>query len=694
MRHPARLWSLLSAMVVLVASLTQSAYGVPTASVRPLARWRVSRPVGIENAADGSGRLFIVDKGGVIRVVSGGQLLATPFLDISGLVSGGGEQGLLGLAFPPGFGAKQYFYIDYTNTAGDTVVARVDVSADPNVADAASRTVLLTIDQPFANHNGGQIAFGPDGYLYIGMGDGGSSGDPLGNGQATNTLLGKMLRIDTESGSVPYAVPPTNPFAGNAAYLPEIWSIGLRNPWRFSFDPVTGAMYIADVGQSAWEEIDVEPPATGGRNYGWNGYEGSHSYPVGSAPGPTAGLTFPVHEYDHATRGHSITGGYVYRGARYPAWDGLYFFGDFEWGTIWAMDTGDHSVGTALDTPLLITTFGRDEAGELYFAEYLDSTVYEMRNAAVAPQVPVTRLSGSDRYATAAAIALEAFPSGCTTAVVATGEGFADALSASGLAGVAGGPVLLTRSRVASPAMLSALGPAGLAARDVIIVGGTTAVTSAVEATLRGAGYSVSRVSGSDRYATAAAVASRVVARLGAAYDGNVFVARGDEYPDALAASPLSYAGHGPILLTAPAALPAVTAGALTAIGATDAIVIGGTDAITPAVAGGLGVPYVRVAGADRYSSASGLASVALGRGWTDYSFVGIATGLDFPDGLAGGAAAGTRGGVLLLAGPTLPRTTREALIGNQGRVTAAEVYGGASAISGETGQFVRWHLP
>lgn len=421
-------------MVVVLVGAPAADAAVPTASVRLLARWRVPEPVAIVNAGDASGRLFIVEKGGRVRVVKGGALLATPMLDISSRVSTGGEQGLLGIAFPPGFAAKQYFYVNFTNTAGDTVVVRYHMSANPDVATAVGAQTILAIDQPYANHNGGSLVFGPDGYLYIGMGDGGSSGDPLGNGQKTNTLQGKMLRIDVESGTSPYAVPPSNPFVGVAGYRSEIWARGMRNPWKFSFDSGTGRLFVADVGQNAWEEIDVEPAGfAGGRNYGWKSYEGNHAYPPGSAPKPTAGLTFPVHEYSHATGDDSITGGYVYRGSDIATWQGLYFFGDFESGKIWAMDSGTYETALAVDTPVLITTFGEDEAGEVYLGEYFDSTVYQLRNANTPPVATLRRLQGTDRYATAIAVANDVFPSGATTAVVATGEAFPDALGASAL---------------------------------------------------------------------------------------------------------------------------------------------------------------------------------------------------------------------------------------------------------------------
>ena len=243
-------------------------------------------PVTVTNAGDGSGRIFIVQQTGEIRILSGGTLLPTPFLDISALVSCCGEQGLLGLAFHPDYATNGFFYVDYTNVAGDTVVARYEVSAtDPNVADPTSAQTVLTQDQPFSNHNGGQLAFGPDGYLYIALGDGGSGGDPQENGQNLQTWLGKILRVDINGDDFPgdpnrnYAVPPDNPFVGDPNALDEIWAYGVRNPWRCTFDRVTGDFFIADVGQNAWEEINFQPASSaGGENYGWDVLEGMHCF--------------------------------------------------------------------------------------------------------------------------------------------------------------------------------------------------------------------------------------------------------------------------------------------------------------------------------------------------------------------------------------------------------------------------------
>jgi len=294
-----------------------------------------------------------------------------------------GEQGLLSVAFPPGFPAKQHFYVNYTRIAdGATVVARYRVSAgDTNTADPASEEVLLTIPQPFSNHNGGQLAFGPDGYLYIGMGDGGSGGDPLNNGQTPGVLPGKLLRIDVESSVVPYGIPGTNPFLGMAGYREEIWALGLRNPWRFSFDRLTGDLYIADVGQGAVEEVDVQPAGSpGGQNYGWNIMEGGGCY--NSATCNTTGLTLPVATYDHS-QGCSVTGGMVYRGPAFPGLQGIYFYGDYCSGRIWGLRKNGAGWETTVlrdpgNTPMNITTFGEDEAGNVYVVNYANGDLLKI----------------------------------------------------------------------------------------------------------------------------------------------------------------------------------------------------------------------------------------------------------------------------------------------------------------------------
>jgi glucose/arabinose dehydrogenase len=324
----------------------------------------------------------VVEQPGRIRIVRDGTVLATPFLDIATRISFGGERGLLGLAFHPRYGENGRFFVNYTDPRGDTHISEFRASATADVADAGSERVLLTVVQPFANHNGGGLAFGPDGKLYAGLGDGGSGGDPLGNGQNLGTPLGKMLRIDIDSG-LPYGVPSDNPFVNTPGAFPAIWAYGLRNPWRFTFDAANGDLYIADVGQGEVEEVDVAAsPRRGGENYGWNVWEGSQCFSP-STGCPQAGFTFPVLEYRH-NEGCSVTGGVVYRGCRMPGYAGLYFYGDycsafvrsfrFENGR--AADPRDwtQQVGGGLDN---ITSFGVDGDGEVYIVDQ-DGEIYKI----------------------------------------------------------------------------------------------------------------------------------------------------------------------------------------------------------------------------------------------------------------------------------------------------------------------------
>ncbi len=333
------------------------------------------RPVHITHAGDA--RLFVVEQAGRIWVLDpDGSREAQPFLDIVESVgSQANEQGLLSMAFHPQYSQNGWFFVDYTDKFGNTVVARYTVSSDPNVADQSSAELILAVDQPYANHNGGQLQFGPDGYLYVGMGDGGSGGDPQGNGQRLDTLLGKILRIDVDTGQ-PYAIPPDNPDLGPGV-LPEIWAYGLRNPWRFSFDRLTEDMYIGDVGQNAYEEIDFQPAGAGGLNYGWNIMEGLHTF----AGGRTEGLTMPVAEIPQAEGHCSVTGGHVYRGQALPQLSGVYLFGDYCSGVVWGLvrdAAGEWQVTKMFDIPYNISSFGEDLAGELYLAD-LGGGVYRLQ---------------------------------------------------------------------------------------------------------------------------------------------------------------------------------------------------------------------------------------------------------------------------------------------------------------------------
>jgi glucose/arabinose dehydrogenase len=337
-------------------------------------------PVFVTAPAGDLDRLFVVERGGTIRIVRYGSVLPTPFLEVGDRILAGGEQGLLGMAFHPDYADNGRFYLNYTDTLGHTQVVRYQASPDPDVADPGSALPILTVEQPYANHNGGMIAFGPDdGMLYIGMGDGGSGGDPLGHGQNRMTVLGDLLRLDVDGGS-PYAIPADNPFVGALSIANEIWASGLRNPWRFSFDRGTGDLYIADVGQSAREELDFQPAASaGGENYGWRIMEGTRCFDPASGC-VSAGLTLPVLEYDHSD-GCSITGGYVYRGNDFPVLQGRYFFADFcsDWLRSVVVFNGaaaglqDHTSTTG---PVAGTSsFGEDARGELYIVSLTQGTV-------------------------------------------------------------------------------------------------------------------------------------------------------------------------------------------------------------------------------------------------------------------------------------------------------------------------------
>ena len=317
-------------------------------------------------APAGDGRLFIVEQPGRIRIVKNGALLPAPFLDISSLVTFAGEQGLLSLAFDPAYATNGRFYVYYVDRNGDIAVARYTVSANADQADATSRTSVLTIPHPVqSNHNGGLAMFGPDGMLYLGTGDGGGGGDPQNAGQNINTLLGKLLRIDVTS--LPYTSPATNPFAGATAGRDEIWAYGLRNPWRYAFDPPANQLYVADVGQNQWEEVNAVATSAAGVNYGWRIMEGAHCYNAQTCN--MANLTQPVLEYDHS-QGCSITGGFVYRGAAIPELTGHYLYSDFCTGFLrsfrlsggQADDQQTWAVGDVGD----ILSFGRDAAGEIY----------------------------------------------------------------------------------------------------------------------------------------------------------------------------------------------------------------------------------------------------------------------------------------------------------------------------------------
>jgi glucose/arabinose dehydrogenase len=343
-------------------------------------------PIGIVAAGDGSGRLFILEQAGRIRVVErDGSLRPEPFADLSARIESGGERGLLGLAFHPDFADNGRFFVHYSRRGdGATVLAELRADADRSIADPSSERVLLTVLQPFGNHNGGHLEFGPDGYLYMGLGDGGSGGDPLGNAQNTDVLLGKILRLDVDAelaGGKAYAIPSDNPFAPGGVRpgqgAPEVWAYGLRNPWQFAFDSRGGDLYIGDVGQGSWEEIDRQPSDSGGgENYGWAVMEGRHCYVDGCDQAP---YVKPVAEYSH-DQGCSISGGRVYRGDAQPALIGVYVFADYCSGLVFTLqvDEGTVTPKPVLESGLGITAFGTGEDGEIYLADVRGGAIYRV----------------------------------------------------------------------------------------------------------------------------------------------------------------------------------------------------------------------------------------------------------------------------------------------------------------------------
>ncbi|CUS02127.2 Glucose/sorbosone dehydrogenase-like protein [Candidatus Promineifilum breve] len=357
----------------------------PVASValEPVIAQGLLQPTFLTHAFDE--RLFVTEQVGLIRIIEDGQLLETPFLDITDRVGAtASEQGLLGLAFHPdyadeGAANQGQFYVNYTDFNGDTHIARFSVMADdPYRADPDSEVDYLTVDQPYPNHNGGMLAFGPDGYLYAGLGDGGSANDPLGAGQSLTTVLGKILRLDVAAEAEAYAIPADNPFVATAGAQPEIWAYGVRNPWRFSFDRQTGDLFMGDVGQNIWEEVNFQPAASaGGENYGWNIMEATHCFE--SETCDQTGLTLPIFEYQH-DQGCSVTGGYIYRGLLYPEMGGNYFVADYCSGIIWRLfpQGGGWLADVVLDSDLIISSFGEDVNGEVYAISYGNGGIYRI----------------------------------------------------------------------------------------------------------------------------------------------------------------------------------------------------------------------------------------------------------------------------------------------------------------------------
>lgn len=341
-----------------------------------------SSPLHLQHANDE--RLFVVEQGGKIKIIQGdGTINPVPYIDISGLISSGNERGLLGLAFHPDYANNGYFYVNYTKPNGDTQISRFSVdSGNPDLANINSELPIIGYAQPFSNHNGGNLAFGPDGYLYIASGDGGSGGDPGNRAQNINLLLGKLLRIDVNnpSGGNNYGIPADNPFIGDPNAQEEIWAYGLRNPWRFSFDLTENNLWIADVGQGNWEEINRANVSESGLNYGWRCYEGNHPFNTQDCP-PQSELTFPIAEYSHAN-GCSISGGYVYRGSVYTDIAGYYFFADYCSGLIGTVDSSGNLIDHG-DFSGNWVSFGEDINKELYIID-IGGSIYKIKGGEIA----------------------------------------------------------------------------------------------------------------------------------------------------------------------------------------------------------------------------------------------------------------------------------------------------------------------
>lgn len=620
--------------LVVIASLLLPA--LPARAAEPALEELVtglSSPVFVTSPPDDS-RLFIVEQGGDIHIFKNGALLPTPFLDVSGLISRGGERGLLGLAFHPDFQSNGRFFINYTDTAGATVVAEFRVSGDPDRADPSWSQQIIRIPQPRSNHNGGMIAFGPDGYLYIGMGDSGGGGDPDEDAQNPDTLLGSMLRLDVDS-AVPYAIPATNPVLGNANVAQEVWAYGLRNPWRFSFDG--DELYIADVGQNAREEVNVVDATSSGYDFGWDHLEGSIPYENGSH----SGSTLPVVEYTHA-EGFSITGGYVYQGPGLPSLRGTYFYGDYVAGFIRSfrysggVATEQQDWTSRFGTVSLISSFGRDSLGDIYVVS-LGGTIYKM-------QAGATRLAGPDRYATAATISAQTHPGGSSSVYIGTGENWPDALALAAAAGHNSAPLLLvTRTGIPSATRteLDRLNPS-----TIYVGGGSGVVSDSVIAQL-GAYGNVTRLSGTDRYATAAAISQ-------ATYPGGastVYVGTGENWPDALALAAAAGAEDAPLLLVQGNTVPGTIRAELARLDPATIVIGGGAGVISNAVAAELASygTVTRLAGSDRYATAASISASTYPNPAT-VDLVYVATGENWPDALALAAAAGHERAPLLLA--------------------------------------------
>ena len=649
-RRPRARRFLAAALLAVALLLPAPPGGPPNAAAAPVLELEpvvtgLAGPVLVTHAGDE--RLFIVEQTGRIRVLSGGNVLT--FLDIEDRVLDGGERGLLGLAFHPQYASNGRFFVFYTRSDGDLQISEFERSAgDANAADTTERELLRIEHSANTNHNGGMLAFGPDGKLYIGTGDGGGRGDPLGSGQNINSQLGKILRMDVDVASPATQPPSDNPFVGITGD-DLVWSLGLRNPWRFSFDRATGDLWVADVGQGSWEEVNRATAASGhgrGVNFGWNVMEGAHCYNATSCN--QSGLTLPLAEYGHGSGDCSVTGGYVYRGSAAPALAGRYLFGDYCSGRIWSVSAG----GPATQTPMLladtshnITSFGEDAAGHVYVVAHAGA-VYRLGT------VDVSRVSGADRYATAAALSAETFAPGVPAVLVATGENYPDALAGAAAAAAWDGPVLLVRrTSIPQPvaAELDRLDPG-----RILVLGGPGVISDAVAGALGAyTAGGVTRLAGADRYETSALVSAATFA----AGPGAAIIATGENYADALGAGAIAAAWNGPVLLVRGGSIPPAVTAELQRLNPGRILVLGGPAVVSDAVAAALDAhttgPVVRLAGADRYGTSAAASTYTFGTG---VPVAYVATGQNFPDALAGSAAAGHEGGPLLIVrGGSIP---------------------------------------
>ena len=639
-----------------------------------------------------SSRLFVVERTGAIRVIDGGVEQSTPFLSM-GAVSGAGfndsgdEEGLLGLVFDPAFATNHTFYVSYTRTDGSLQISSFTTATA--TVDTAGTTATPIIDIPHPvnqNHNGGMLNFGPDGDLYIGTGDGGGADDPgagCGNAQNRNVLLGKILRIDVH-GAAPYAIPSDNPFAVSGG-AKEVWAWGLRNPWRWSFDTSTGDMWIADVGQDTYEEVDHLGGASPGKglDFGWPYYEGFHVENFHGCGAPVAQA--PLLAYDHS-KGCAIIGGYVYRGSEFPDLVGRYLFGDLCSGTIWdvpATATSPATPEVLLQTGLTLTGFGEDAAGELYVEEINGGVYHIVSNT--------TRVSGSDRYATSAAVAgLGGYAPGGTV-YLATGATFPDALSAAPLASRDHAPLLLVPPALPVPASTAAR-LAALQPQHITLVGSTAAISKAVAdhlvtTYLAGDASRLTRLGGVDRYDTSAAIADPLRSGKYAPGVGGVILASGANFPDGLSGAPVAGRKGWPLLLVQPNAIPAPVATALAHLQPGAIWILGGPLSVSDGIFQQLsheGYDVTRIAGADRYGTSANTAA-DFGPDTVPPAVVYVASGVGFADGLSVTPVVAALGTVLLLVPATgpVPASIRTVIC----ELTPATfvVLGGTTAVSDAT---------